>query len=577
MKLTLLFNPTARVYTLRLLLLGNIATIVFLVISFSVYAFPSVQLAIACSSLTLLHHSLILFPRRMRRLAAVDIALLIIETGLICDILSIRLFRSESWPFLFGLQFLMLLLSALFRCATIVKSEHSFFRQPFDFLGGCKSVRPRYTPLSILLNRSISRPLVRGESAVIIFTRAVILSCLALGVPAFAIYAILILPAFSKIYTRAIVTSFINDIGYPTDNVTVFLFGLAGDISNVSSSNIQVNAHLDSDKSTNCSSMDSSVPGVDLVVQCPHGWYSVDSVSISVGTSAVSNPLWRFGELGLVSVSLRPPEKYINSPPPPFEPIVLLPGSNLFGVLTWTERRVIEIPAYPTYVSTFIPEITSLQPYPSNGGGSDVAKLTLLNRYAYSTKLLEDTTDASPLSGISTLGGFWSFVNGAFALIFGRRPLSALGVVHIFQRRALARQWHRDFPALHSEGGRPGSDSAGIVAFIRERLVDLDSDSEHDDPSDLETAIGADRPIFHETNMHVDGESMETEDKTLTLLPTTLTSRSRQSGYLLNVEYETEEVQLPSMDMDLGLCQMEKKGENGGDEEMTRSGTDYYK
>ncbi|KAJ7663056.1 hypothetical protein B0H14DRAFT_1069345 [Mycena olivaceomarginata] len=333
--------------------------------------------------------------------------------------------------------------------------------------------------------------------------------------------------------------------------------------------------------------MDSSLPGVDLVFQCPHGWYNVDAVSISVATSAVSNPLWRLGELGLVSVSLQPPGKYINSPPPPFEPIVLLPGSNLFGVLTWTERRVIEIPVYPTYVSTFIPEITSLQPYPSNGGGSDVAKLTLLNRYVYSTKLLEDAMDASPLSGISMLGGFWTFVNGAFALIFGanviyfafgRRPLSALGVVHIFQRRALAHQWHRDFPALHSEGGRPGSDSAGIVAFIRERLVDLDSDSEHDEPSDLETATGADRPIFHETSVHVDGdsESTETEDKTLTLLPTTLTSRSRRSGYLLNVEYEMDEVQPPSMDMDLGLCQMEKKGENGGDEEMTRSGTDYY-
>ncbi|KAJ7663057.1 hypothetical protein B0H14DRAFT_1069347 [Mycena olivaceomarginata] len=160
MKLTLLFNPTARVYTLRFLLLCNIATIVCLLMSFSVYTFPSVQLAIACSSLTLLHHSLILFPRRMRRLAAVDFALLIIETGLICDILSIRLFRLyEPLPFLFGLQLLMLLLSALFRCATIVKSEHSFFRQPFDYLGGCKSVRPRYTPLSILLNRSISRPL----------------------------------------------------------------------------------------------------------------------------------------------------------------------------------------------------------------------------------------------------------------------------------------------------------------------------------------------------------------------------------------------------------------------------------
>ncbi|KAJ6473445.1 hypothetical protein DFH09DRAFT_1343615 [Mycena vulgaris] len=156
---------------------------------------------------------------------------------------------------------------------------------------------------------------------------------------------------------------------------------------------------------------------------------------------------------------------------------------------------------------------------PSNAGGSDVAKLTLLNRYGFSTKLVQDTMDASPLSGISALGGFWSFVNGAFALIFGanviyfafgRRPLSALGIVHIFQRRGLTRQWHRDFPALHSEGGRPGSDSAGIVAFLRNRLVDLDSDSEHD--------------ICRGTNTGVDGESTEKEDKTLALLPVALGS-----------------------------------------------------
>jgi hypothetical protein len=58
----------------------------------------------------------------------------------------------------------------------------------------------------------------------------------------------------------------------------------------------------------------------------------------------------------------------------------------------------------------------------------------------------------------------------------GRRALSALGVVHVFQRRTLVRQWHDDFPAIHTEGGLPGSDSAGIVAFIRERLVDLGED-----------------------------------------------------------------------------------------------------
>jgi hypothetical protein len=54
--------------------------------------------------------------------------------------------------------------------------------------------------------------------------------------------------------------------------------------------------------------------------------------------------------------------------------------------------------------------------------------------------------------------------------------LSALGLVHIFQRRRLERQWRADFPALHSEGGLRGSKSAGIVAFLRERLVDLGED-----------------------------------------------------------------------------------------------------
>ncbi|KAJ7908568.1 hypothetical protein B0H13DRAFT_2331224 [Mycena leptocephala] len=57
--------------------------------------------------------------------------------------------------------------------------------------------------------------------------------------------------------------------------------------------------------------------------------------------------------------------------------------------------------------------------------------------------------------------------------MFGRRPLSALGMVHLFQRRRPVRTWLEDFPTIHTEGGLPGSDSAGIIAFIRERLVNL--------------------------------------------------------------------------------------------------------
>jgi hypothetical protein len=48
------------------------------------------------------------------------------------------------------------------------------------------------------------------------------------------------------------------------------------------------------------------------------------------------------------------------------------------------------------------------------------------------------------------------------------------------------RQWHRDFPALRTEGGTPGSEDAGIVAFLRERLVGLEDGEESLPPADFE-------------------------------------------------------------------------------------------
>ncbi|KAJ7840185.1 hypothetical protein B0H14DRAFT_3458271 [Mycena olivaceomarginata] len=111
------------------------------------------------------------------------------------------------------------------------------------------------------------------------------------------------------------------------------------------------------------------------------------------------------------------------------------------------------------------------------------ASLTLRSPYEEPSKFLQDTANASPFSGIATFGGFWTFVNGAFALFFRANVVYfmfdrflRLGVVHLFQRRALVRRWHEDFPAIHTEGGLAGSENAGIVAFIRERLVDLDED-----------------------------------------------------------------------------------------------------
>jgi hypothetical protein len=60
--------------------------------------------------------------------------------------------------------------------------------------------------------------------------------------------------------------------------------------------------------------------------------------------------------------------------------------------------------------------------------------------------------------------------------------------VHLLQRRALVRRWHEDFPAIYTEGGLPGSENAGIVAFVRERLVDLSEDPRESGqhPNDIE-------------------------------------------------------------------------------------------
>ncbi|KAJ6543076.1 hypothetical protein B0H19DRAFT_1268245 [Mycena capillaripes] len=184
--------------------------------------------------------------------------------------------------------------------------------------------------------------------------------------------------------------------------------------------------------------------------------------------------------------------------------------------------------------------------------GSRVVNLTLVQQNAFATRIFEDTLDSTALSGIATFGGFWTFLNGAFALcfganviyfMFGRRPLSALGVVHMFQRRRLVRQWHEDFPAIHTEGGLPGSESAGIVAFIRERLVDLGEDPRATEAqSDVESQPS---PVEREK------EGDDTSSVLLSVAPTPQRAGNYPtSKYLAQSGYILDEILL--LDVDLG-------------------------
>ncbi|KAF8172586.1 hypothetical protein K438DRAFT_1772628 [Mycena galopus ATCC 62051] len=125
------------------------------------------------------------------------------------------------------------------------------------------------------------------------------------------------------------------------------------------------------------------------------------------------------------------------------------------------------------------------------------------------------------------------------------RPLSALGVVHLFQRHALVRTWHEDFPAIYTEGGLPGSENAGIVAFIRERLVNVDEDprvssQESDETEAQEPATGSSSlkiPIDEEQHNPRDGYDGITD-------ASRQTPSYRPLGYILD--------EIPLLDVDIG-------------------------
>ncbi|KAJ6591143.1 hypothetical protein DFH09DRAFT_1073888 [Mycena vulgaris] len=178
------------------------------------------------------------------------------------------------------------------------------------------------------------------------------------------------------------------------------------------------------------------------------------------------------------------------------ESIPLISGSHLSAVLGVTQRQIfskkkLDYLGFTSLRKITVRSVLLVQADPSlHEPQLDTLSLRLLPRGDLPgfTKIVQDYTDASVLAGFANLGGFWTFVNGTFALVFGAnlayfllgiRPLSPLGFVHFFQRRAaLMDKWHQDFPKLRTEGGGRGSPLAGVVAFLRERLVHADEDVE---------------------------------------------------------------------------------------------------
>ncbi|KAJ7464106.1 hypothetical protein FB451DRAFT_1264655 [Mycena latifolia] len=446
-------------------------------------------------SVTILHHLLVLFFSRIDTDVA-DVILTILEfLGFICVlVLSFSIVGGHGPGFpghplipahplmrpLLGVDAALLCLSQLF--LLVGKS-----RGRFDFYGGAKS-HLHYNPWQILFGRSQSRPLVRGESRTIIIIRTGLLCGLCVVIPFYGVYSTIVWPIQSKTFTREIKISrswnpsraYATEWTGPIENITIVLYSTILDYSQPPpTTNVTV-----------CGTL-TVVPGFlfpGATRSGPFSWPSLQNSATEIVLSANASD-----SRGILYV--KPGQGDAADVDEYTEAIPLMPGSHLSAVLSVTERQLflkgaLDFLGFTTPLRSILVYTALLiqtDPSPPNSGSDTISlRLRLRDDVPGVTAIVQDYTDASVLAGLSDLGGFWALMNGVFALLFGanllyflfgRRPLSALGIMHVFQRRGLIRQWHEDFPALYTEGGRPGSDVAGIVAFIRERLVDLDDEN----------------------------------------------------------------------------------------------------
>ncbi|KAJ6546262.1 hypothetical protein DFH09DRAFT_1171581 [Mycena vulgaris] len=236
-------------------------------------------------------------------------------------------------------------------------------------------------------------------------------------VPAFAIYCILIRPLTSEIYTRTlavgwVVMSFGGNAIVLIEPLDVGYLDIWGTISALEVHALTTgSAPGDFDRLVNI-----SCPIVfeksRAVAECPHEWSGIISVTISATMSPGPGGVY----VRLLEGNLSPDRANLAISVDPSPPVPLLPGSHLFGVVSWTQREIFR--RVPWRISNPLitlrtADISGLQqqiPMPRGtaesdaGSESTTASLTLhqYSRYAFPRNLLRDTAAVTFLSGTST-------------------------------------------------------------------------------------------------------------------------------------------------------------------------------
>ncbi|KAF7341147.1 Short-chain dehydrogenase/reductase family protein [Mycena venus] len=497
---SIFFNPTLRGNVLQALLFSLTVPIASALTTWSLgptvdtgsQSFSILIITLGVATFILVHHVAGLLLGRFR-LVVIDLLAVMLEIAIV----GFLIFRG-FWPLYTASTFIFLILTITFRTATISASPERLWKQKLAFWGGCRATHR--SPWMVLVNRPPGKPLIRGESVFVIIFRCVILVALGLGLPLFATYKIFFQPAHANVYTRVLAS---QDYGPGITNLNPGTLLTSVDLGNAvvlvpqpdfEGTTFRVDVLVSNSSSTvalACTTFETSGSTLDqafTMAQCPVNWVDIDRMTVNVTFPPFFTPSGIYAGFGDKDDILRFTQ-----------PIPIFPEFNLFAYMTWTSRQILPSNSF-SLLNAFLPgktikymEVNSLLSRPDSvpqisGTSSNTESpsttitMTIVQR-AFITKFIEDHTNDSALDGLSTLGGLWTTLDALFMLVFGasvlyfaygKRPLSALGIVHVFQSRTLKRNLHEDFPVLLTEGGQPGSQSAGLVAFLRDRLLDTD-------------------------------------------------------------------------------------------------------
>ncbi|KAJ7238183.1 hypothetical protein C8J57DRAFT_1246604 [Mycena rebaudengoi] len=554
-------SAAARVYNLRVLLVVTAATIGYnahIVIDAItdgqlVVAFITIRVLPQC--LILSHHLCSLFVFRFGFTSVVDWVVTLIE--LFAVIWYMVVTEGDTSEKMFQSAFLIcqlatFLLSLIFRTVAIAATKTARYRQPFKLLGGCNPTRVPYTPVRIIFGTSLVRPLVRGEVPAIAFIRGLILVVLCIGLPAFSIYTAIFIPLQSQVLIRNVKYDGIslNSPQRPHASITILK------IDPFWASHVPMNAI-----SVSGNRADQAVPLSCNRSEFPYlKSYASGASDGGSFRAQFTDKLLHWNDVGDIVVIVNFTE---------FAPDEIIYVASGQGDPTDITDYTPQIQLRRKTVIVNDPLLVQPDPLPPDSS-LGIATLRIRQKAAYEvTKSTQEYTENSILTGLATVGGFWTFVNGAFVLFFGaniiyflfrRRPLSALGIVHIFQRASLAKKWRQDFPAIRTEGGQPGSREAGIVAFLRERLVDLDEEESEaeDTPGDIEAQPSSGHMVVKDENSTNSNESrpMVNEEELEKTSDEGASSEERESlgGYGL--------AEIPSIDLNLEVLPEQSPREN---------------